>query len=111
MFDETADTVIRDLTELATGGPIGWTVLAVLALLPILSVVLLFARSRLAIAPLAIYAAVWLELILYYATGYRPNLGLGFEALIRAVPMLVAWILLGVAALRVLHRRRSAALA
>jgi hypothetical protein len=111
MFDRVLDPLTRDFNELVNGGPVGWAILAVLVLLPALAIVLLFLGSRLAITPLAIYAAIWLELIIYYATGYRSNLGLGFEMLIRALPMLVAWVLLAVAALRVIVRRRARAAA
>jgi hypothetical protein len=105
MFDRIIDPLTRDLNELLDAGPFGWLILAALVLLPVLAVMLILARSRLAVWSLALYLAVWAELVVYYGTDYRGNLGVGRESLIRAVPMLVAWILLGVAALLVLRRR------
>jgi hypothetical protein len=105
MFDRIVNPLTRDLNELLNAGPFGWLVLAALVLLPVLAVVLALARSRLALWSLALYLAVWAEMLVYYGTGYRGNLGIGRELLIHALPMLVAWILLGVAALRVLLRR------
>jgi hypothetical protein len=105
MFDRIIDPLTRDFNELLNAGPFGWLILAALVLFPVLAVTLMLGRSRLAAWSPALYLAVWVELVIYYGTGYRGNLGLGRELLIHALPMLVAWILLGVAALRVLLRR------
>jgi hypothetical protein len=105
MFDQIVDPLTRDFNELLNAGPFGWLILAAVVLLPVLAVTLIVKRSRLAVWSLALYLAVWAEMVLYYGTGYRGNLGVARELLIHALPMLVAWILLGVAALRMLLRR------
>jgi hypothetical protein len=107
MFDRIVDPVTRDLNELLHSGPIGWVILAALVLLPVLATALIVAGSRLAVWPLLIYVAVWLELFAYYGLDYRSNQGAAPEALIRAAPMLVAWVLLGVAAVGLVRRRRA----
>jgi hypothetical protein len=87
MFDRIVNPLTRDLNELLNAGPLGWLVLAALVLLPVLAVVLARARSRLALWSLALYLAVWAEMLVYYGTGYRGSLGIGRELLIHALPM------------------------
>lgn len=100
--------VARDLGEFVTGGPIGWVLLGLLILLPVLSVALVVGGSRMAIIPLVIFLGIVVVWFLYHATHWWPNPGAAAGVLRMAAALLVAWLVLGVAGWRHLRRRSRA---
>ena len=61
--------ISRDLKELTLFGPLGFVILAVIAGLPVGSILVLVLRRRLlALAPLGISMVLFLLWVLYYAT-------------------------------------------
>lgn len=105
MFGDGVAGIGRDLGELAASGPLGWLIIALVASIPVLGIILVLARSRLAWVSLGIFLLVVLGSFLYYATGWLENPGLS-GAVPTAAALMIAWLLLFVAAWRVGRHRR-----
>jgi CHASE2 domain-containing sensor protein len=85
--------ISRDLDELASGGPIGMTILTVSASLPVLSLVALLRKRWMALVPLALSLGLFVVWGLYYATDWWANQGQG--AWVPAfVFVLLGWLVL-----------------
>jgi hypothetical protein len=70
--------ISRDLDELRSAGVFGWTLITVTLSLPTLAILLIvFARSWLALIPLAIAGGLFALWFLYYATDWVSNPGQG----------------------------------
>jgi len=92
--------ISRDLEELTLNGPLGFVILAVIAGLPVGSIlVLVLRRRRLALAPLGISIVLFLLWVLYYATDWWSNPGQGGWPPANAL-FVLGWILLLLAAVR-----------
>lgn len=89
----------RDISELRTAGAFGWIVLGLTFGLPIASLIVLVFRSRWALIPLAISAALFTLWCLYYATAWFANPGQGAWAP-AMLGVLVGWAILGLATAR-----------
>jgi hypothetical protein len=88
----------RDLEELTLYGPVGFVILAVIAGLPVGSVLVLVLRRRpLALGPLGISIVLFLLWVLYYATDWWANPGQGGWPPANAL-FVLGWILLLLAA-------------
>lgn len=102
-WDAARQGIGRDVTELMTGGPIGWLLLVLIAALPVVLVVV--ARRR----PLAWLAlAVWLvpvvQWVIYYGR-HLPNAGI--EGSMRVALLFpAAWLVLGAVVLHGWRARR-----
>lgn len=99
--------ISRDVSELMTGGPIGWLLLVLIFALP--AVLVVVARRR----PLAWLAlAVWLvpvvQWVIYYGR-HLPNVGIEVGMRV-ALLFPAAWLVLGVVVLHGWLARRRAAL-
>ena len=89
--------ISRDLKELTLFGPLGFVILAVIAGLPVGSILVLVLRRRLlALAPLGISMVLFLLWVLYYATDWWSNPGQGGWPPANAL-LVLGWILLLVA--------------
>jgi hypothetical protein len=96
-FGEAGWGISRDLEELRSSGVFGWVLITVSLALPGLAFVLVvFARSRLALVPLAIAAGLFGLWFLYYATDWFSNPGQG-AWMPAFLAVLVAWGVLLVA--------------
>jgi hypothetical protein len=70
--------ISSDIYELRTAGAFGWTILSIAAALPVTALFLIvFARSVVAVIPLAIAAGLFGLWFLYYATDWFSNPGQG----------------------------------
>jgi hypothetical protein len=90
--------ISRDVDELRSAHAFGWTVISIGLALPVGALVLvLFAKSLLALVPLAISAGLFGLWVLYYATDWFSNPGQG--AWMPAFSLvLLGWIVLLVGA-------------
>jgi hypothetical protein len=92
--------ISRDLKELTLYGPLGFVTLAVIAGLPVGSILVLVLRRRLlALAPLGISIVLFLLWVLYYATDWWSNPGQGGWPPANAL-FVLGWVLLLVAAVQ-----------
>jgi hypothetical protein len=108
-FGEARWGISRDLEELRSSGAFGWVLITVSLALPGLALVLVvFARSWLALVPLATAAGLFGLWFLYYATDWFSNPGQG-AWLPAFTAVLLAWGVL-LAALLDSWRRKSWAL-
>jgi hypothetical protein len=86
--------ISRDLKELTLYGPLGFVILAVIAGLPVGSILVLILRRRLlALAPLGISIVLFLLWVLYYATDWWSNPGQGGWPPANAL-FVLGWVLL-----------------
>jgi hypothetical protein len=108
-FGEARWGISRDLEGLRSAGAFGWTLITVSLALPVFALVLVvFAKSWLALVPLTIAAGIFVLWFLYYATDWFTNPGQG-AWMPTFLGVLAAWAVLFVA-LRESWRRRMWAL-
>jgi hypothetical protein len=70
--------ISRDVEELRSAGAFGWTIMSIGLALPVGALLLvLFARSLLALVPLVISAGLFVLWFFYYATDWFSNPGQG----------------------------------
>jgi hypothetical protein len=105
MFTDVIAGFRQDLSELMSGGPIGWLLLAALVLLPVVAVMLALAGSRLAFGSLAIWVALAAAWTTYYATDWWSNPGVGGSVALMALALLTGWILVVISTVRLLAAR------
>src|SRR5437016_1404643 len=100
--------ISRDVDELRSAHAFGWTVISIGLALPVGAlVVVLFARSLLALVPLAISTGLFGLWALYYATDWFSNPGQGAWMPAFAL-ILLGWIVLVVAAGQAFRRGEGA---